>query len=213
MCGIAGKIDHRRRSIPALVERMCESIVHRGPDSRGMHLDGGVGLGIQRLAVIDVEHGDQPIYNEDRTRSSSLNGEIYNYLELREELLARGHRFRTGTDTEVIVHLYEELGPRCVERLRGMFAFAIWDGPRRRLLLARDRVGKKPLFYRATASHALVRLRAARDPARPRGPARARHDRARQLPALPVRPAPAFRVRRDPQAAARARARLGGRRA
>ncbi len=116
-----------------LVERMCESIVHRGPDSRGMHLDRGVGLGVQRLAVIDVEHGDQPIYTEDRDTVLVLNGEIYNYLELREELLARGHRFRTATDTETIIHLYEELGPRCVERLRGMFAFAIWDGPRRRL--------------------------------------------------------------------------------
>jgi asparagine synthase (glutamine-hydrolysing) len=152
VCGIAGKLDLRQPVDPALLQRMCESIVHRGPDSRGTHLDGGVGLGVQRLAVIDVEHGDQPIYTEDRGTVLVLNGEIYNYLELREELLARGHTFRTASDTETIIHLYEELGPRCVERLRGMFAFAIWDGRRRRLMLARDRVGKKPLFYRATAS-------------------------------------------------------------
>ena len=126
---------------------MCASITHRGPSSRGAFLEDGVGLGIQRLAIIDLDTGDQPIFNEDDSVVVVLNGEIYNYVELREELEGAGHRFRTRTDTEVIVHLYEDLGDACVERLRGMFAFALWDRRRRRLLLARDRLGKKPLFY------------------------------------------------------------------
>ncbi len=128
---------------------MCEVITHRGPDSRGTFVEDGVGLGIQRLAIIDLETGDQPIFNEDESVVVVQNGEIYNYRELRRELEARGHRFSTQTDTEVIVHLYEDHGDDCVERLRGMFAFALWDRRRRRLLVARDRVGKKPLFYAA----------------------------------------------------------------
>ena len=151
MCGIAGKVDLRSAVAPELLDRMCQLLEHRGPDSRGVHVEGGVALGIQRLAVIDLQTGDQPIYNEDRSVVVVLNGEIYNYVELRAELIARGHRFRTAGDTETIVHLYEEFGDDCVQRLRGMFAFAVWDQRRRRLLLARDRVGKKPLFYRATA--------------------------------------------------------------
>jgi asparagine synthase (glutamine-hydrolysing) len=147
MCGIAGKVNADGPVDPALVERMCALIEHRGPDSRGIFADTGVCLGIQRLAIIDLETGDQPIFNEDRTVVVVLNGEIYNYRELRAELRARGHHFRTESDTEAIVHLYEELGEACVERLRGMFAFALWDARRERLLLARDRVGKKPLFY------------------------------------------------------------------
>jgi asparagine synthase (glutamine-hydrolysing) len=150
MCGIAGKIDLARPVDGDLVNRMCEMIEHRGPDGRGVHLSGGVGLGIQRLAVIDLHTGDQPIYNEDRSVVVVLNGEIYNYLELREGLIARGHTLATSGDTEVIVHLYEELGEACVGELRGMFAFALWDERRGRLLVARDRLGKKPLFYRAT---------------------------------------------------------------
>ena len=130
-----------------MLEAMCHLLEHRGPDSRGIHLEGGAGLGIQRLRVIDLETGDQPIYNEDRTIAVVLNGEIYNYRELREELASKGHALATGGDTEVIAHLYEDLGPGCVERLHGMFAFAVWDARRRRLLLARDRIGKKPLFY------------------------------------------------------------------
>jgi asparagine synthase (glutamine-hydrolysing) len=126
---------------------MCETMDHRGPDSRGVFADDGIALGVARLAVIDVEGGDQPIANEDRSVVVACNGEIYNYLELTDELIRRGHRMRTGSDTEVIAHLYEEVGDACVERLRGMFAFALWDQRQRRLLLARDRVGKKPLFY------------------------------------------------------------------
>ncbi len=126
---------------------MCALVEHRGPDSRGIFLENGVGLGIQRLAIIDLDAGDQPIFNEDRSIVVVLNGEIYNYVELREELQQRGHRLATHSDTEVIVHLYEDHGRDCVKFLRGMFAFAIWDRSRRRLLLARDRIGKKPLFY------------------------------------------------------------------
>jgi asparagine synthase (glutamine-hydrolysing) len=126
---------------------MCAAQEHRGPDSRGIHLDPEAGLGIQRLRVIDLETGDQPIYNEDRTVAVVLNGEIYNYRELRRDLQRRGHELRTHGDTEVIVHLYEEFGADCVKRLEGMFAFALWDTRRRRLLLARDRLGKKPLLY------------------------------------------------------------------
>src|SRR5947208_355129 len=126
---------------------MCSVIEHRGPDSRGLFLDAGVGLGIQRLRIIDLATGDQPIFNEDRTVAVVLNGEIYNYREIRDDLVKRGHRFATASDTEVIVHLYEEYGDDCVQHLRGMFAFALWDSRRRRLLAARDRIGKKPLFY------------------------------------------------------------------
>jgi asparagine synthase (glutamine-hydrolysing) len=146
MCGIAGKLDFGGYVEPSLVGRMCAAIEHRGPDSRGTWCDGEVGLGIQRLAIIDVAGGDQPIFNEDRSIVVVMNGEIYNFEELRAELVSRGHTFYTRSDTEVLVHLYEDHGEKLVDRLRGMFAFAIWDSRRRRLLLARDRVGKKPLF-------------------------------------------------------------------
>src|SRR3954451_7576115 len=126
MCGIAGKIS-RARVDPALLERMCAAIEHRGPDSRGAFVDDGVALGVQRLRVIDLRTGDQPIFNEDRTIVVVFNGEIYNYKELREQLVARGHTFETSGDTETIVHLYEEPGRGCVKHLRGMFPFALWD--------------------------------------------------------------------------------------
>ncbi len=147
MCGIAGKVDCDAGISAALLESMCERQAHRGPDSRGLHLGEGIGLGIQRLRVIDLETGDQPVYNEDRSVAVVLNGEIYNYRELRRELSGRGHAFSTHGDTEVIAHLYEEEGPALVRRLSGMFAFALWDERRRQLVVARDRVGKKPLFY------------------------------------------------------------------
>src|SRR5947208_6981412 len=147
MCGIAGALSGNGPIEAGLVERMCATMEHRGPDSRGVFADDGIALGVQRLAVIDLEHGDQPIFNEDRSIALVANAEIYNYRELREELVRAGHRLYTHSDVEVIVHLYEELGEACVDRLRGMFAFALWDGRARRLLLARDRVGKKPLFY------------------------------------------------------------------
>jgi asparagine synthase (glutamine-hydrolysing) len=147
MCGIAGVIAHGKPVGEELVAAMCDAVRHRGPDSVGLHVDGSVGLGIRRLAIIDLVTGDQPLYSEDGSVVLVFNGEIYNHAALRRELRASGHRFATRTDGEVIVHLWEQCGTRCVERLRGMFAFAIWDARRNTLFLARDRLGKKPLFY------------------------------------------------------------------
>ena len=130
------------------LEAMSATLVHRGPDSSGLHVDGPVGLAARRLSIIDLETGDQPIANEDGTVVVVQNGELYNYRELRAELESQGHRFRTHGDTEVLVHLYEEHGTGFAERLRGMFSVAIWDGRRERLVLARDRFGIKPLLYR-----------------------------------------------------------------
>ena len=160
MCGIAGTVG--QRAAASVARTVGARQRHRGPDADGIHADAGVALSIQRLRVIDLETGDQPIYNEDRSIVVVLNGEIYNYRELRDELRANGHTFTSAGDTEVIVHLYEELGDRCVDRLSGMFAFALWDQKRRRLLIARDRVGKKPLHYHHAADGtAHLRLRAA----------------------------------------------------
>jgi asparagine synthase (glutamine-hydrolysing) len=148
MCGIAGQVRSDGAPVAEdVIARMCAAQQHRGPDSRGLHVSAGVGLGIQRLRVIDLDTGDQPVYNEDGSVVVVLNGEIYNYAELRAELRQAGHRLKTKGDTEVIAHLYEEDGVECLSRLRGMFCFALWDSSRRRLLLARDRIGKKPLFY------------------------------------------------------------------
>jgi asparagine synthase (glutamine-hydrolysing) len=147
VCGIAGKIASEASVDAELIQRMCHVIKHRGPDSHGAFVEENVGLGVQRLAVIDLETGDQPIFNEDASVVVVLNGEIYNFRELRSELVRAGHEFSTQADTEVIVHLYEDHGDDCVSHLRGMFAFALWDRRRKRLLLARDRIGKKPLFY------------------------------------------------------------------
>jgi asparagine synthase (glutamine-hydrolysing) len=148
MCGIAGVVGSLRTE-PATLRRMTDRLQHRGPDGEGTFWADDVGLAMRRLAIIDLSTGDQPIFNEDRTVCVVYNGEIYNFLELRSELEARGHRFETHGDTEVIVHAYEEFGPECVARLWGMFALAVWDSRRRLLLLARDRLGKKPLVYYA----------------------------------------------------------------
>jgi asparagine synthase (glutamine-hydrolysing) len=149
MCGIAGivELDPRERVDESRLKRMGEVLRHRGPDGEGRLLDGPAGLAHQRLAIVDVAGGHQPMSNEHGTVWIAFNGEIYNHAALRPGLEALGHRYRTRSDTETILHLYEEEGERCVERLQGMFAFAIWDGPRQRLLLARDRLGIKPLFY------------------------------------------------------------------
>ncbi len=144
MCGIAG---HVGTVAPELLPAMLRALKHRGPDDSGLHEEPGLGLGMTRLSIIDLATGHQPMSNEDGSLWIVFNGEIYNYRGLRPGLEAKGHRLTTHSDTEVILHLYEEEGERCVERLRGMFAFAIWDAPRRRLFLARDRLGKKPLFY------------------------------------------------------------------
>jgi asparagine synthase (glutamine-hydrolysing) len=149
MCGIVGVGYRSGKPVPAnLLNRMTDALAHRGPDSRGVYLDGPVGLGHRRLAIIDLSAaGHQPMANETGDVLLTYNGELYNFQPLRTELLARGHRFHSQTDTEVVVHAYEEWGEACVQRFNGMFAFAIWDRPRRRLFLARDRYGIKPLYW------------------------------------------------------------------
>ncbi len=148
MCGIAGVVSRGGRTVLAEeIRAMCDVMTHRGPDGEGLYVAEGVGLGMRRLSIIDLETGSQPIRNEDGSVWVVFNGEIYNYKALRRDLEARGHSFYTATDTETIVHLYEEYGARCVEHLRGMFAFALWDARRRQALLARDRLGIKPLYY------------------------------------------------------------------
>jgi asparagine synthase (glutamine-hydrolysing) len=149
MCGICGKLafDVRETVAPELVKAMAKTIGHRGPDDEGYYVSGPVALGFRRLSIIDLKSGHQPLSNEDGSIWIVFNGEIYNYQELRTFLLSKGHLFKTRTDTEVIVHLYEELGPECLQKLRGMFAFAIWDGRTKTIFLARDRVGIKPLYY------------------------------------------------------------------
>src|SRR5881392_2790043 len=149
MCGITGIIDPAMSSaeIRRVLQRMADAIWHRGPDEDGYFVGDGVGLAIRRLSIIDVSGGHQPVGNEDGQVQVVLNGEIYNYLDLRSELLARGHMFRTSSDTEVIAHLYEERGTDCLTALRGMFGVAVWAQRTQRLFLGRDRLGKKPLFY------------------------------------------------------------------
>ena len=149
MCGIVGIFDTReRRPIDeAVLQRMNQTQFHRGPDDGGVHTEPGVGLAHRRLSIIDLSGGHQPLFNEDGSVAVVYNGEIYNFHELSEELLAAGHRFRTRCDTEVLVHAWEEWGPACVQRFRGMFAFAIWDRRQSTLFLARDRLGIKPLYY------------------------------------------------------------------
>jgi asparagine synthase (glutamine-hydrolysing) len=148
MCGIAGIVSTNSERIEAAtIHRMCQAIIYRGPDDEGLFVKDGTGLGMRRLSIIDIAGGHQPVFNEDRTVWVVFNGEIYNFPSLREELIKGGHRFSTHTDTEVIVHLYEEMGANCVDKLRGMFAFALYDERRRKLLMARDRLGKKPLHY------------------------------------------------------------------
>jgi len=150
MCGICGVVAAERERVPDrdAVARMSGRLVHRGPDDEGLFCEGPAALAARRLSIIDLAHGHQPIANEDGSAVVVQNGEIYNYRELKRELEAKGHRFTTDCDTEVLVHLYEEEGERFVERLRGMFAVALWDKRRERLLLARDRFGIKPLYYR-----------------------------------------------------------------
>ncbi len=153
MCGITGVMKFRdgARVEPATVRQMCGVMVHRGPDDDGIYTDGAVGIGMRRLSIVDLATGHQPLSNEDGTVWIVFNGEIYNHATLREVLQSRGHQYRTHSDTETIIHLYEEYGPDCVQHLRGMFAFAIWDSRRQRLFIARDRLGIKPLYYRVTS--------------------------------------------------------------
>jgi asparagine synthase (glutamine-hydrolysing) len=148
MCGIAGIVRWDGAPVAhAELRAMCGAMTHRGPDDEGLYVNGHVGLGMRRLSIIDLEGGQQPVANEDRSVWVVFNGEIYNYRALRRDLERRGHVFTTASDTETIVHLYEDYGPHCVDRLRGMFALAVWDARRRQILLARDRLGIKPLYY------------------------------------------------------------------
>src|ERR1700733_3864275 len=151
MCGIAGIVSFDGSPVlrQELVD-MCGALAHRGPDDAGYYVDAQAALGMRRLSIIDLSTGHQPISNEDGSIWIVFNGEIYNYQELRDELISRGHQFRTNSDTETIVHLYEEEGPEALKRLRGMFAFCIWDAKQRKIFLARDRFGKKPLYYAQT---------------------------------------------------------------
>ena len=152
MCGIAGFSSNTPRpDAAAVLKKMCDVIRHRGPDDEGYRVEGGCAIGMRRLSVVDLATGHQPLSNEDGSVWVVFNGEIYDFEHLRRDLEARGHRFRTRSDTEVIVHLYEEYGTRCFEHLRGMFAIALWDARSGRLVLALDRFGKKPLYYALTA--------------------------------------------------------------
>ena len=163
MCGIAGFIDlwdsgpqRLRDDRGAILERMCRVIRHRGPDDQGLTVRNGVALGMRRLAIIDLVSGNQPMSGEDGSVTIVFNGEIYNFQEIKPKLESRGHIFQTHSDTEAIVHAYEEFGPECLQDLRGMFAFAIWDEKARKLFIARDRAGKKPLYYTTTPNGTFV---------------------------------------------------------
>ncbi|HKP86181.1 MAG TPA: asparagine synthase (glutamine-hydrolyzing), partial [Blastocatellia bacterium] len=158
MCGICGFAipENSDRSVDRmLLVRMRDTLTHRGPDDAGVFARDRVGLGHRRLSIVDIGGGHQPMANEDDSIWITYNGEVYNHRDHRRSLEERGHTYRTASDTETIIHLYEEYGPRAVEHLRGMFAFAIWDNPRRRLVLARDRLGIKPLYYVVTDDGAI----------------------------------------------------------
>ena len=149
MCGICGVVysDREQHVDGDALKKMCDVITHRGPDDEGYYINQQVGLGMRRLSIIDLSTGKQPISNEDGQIWIVFNGEIYNHKDIREELESKGHQFKTKTDTEAIVHAYEEYGESCVQKLNGMFAFAIWDHQKNMLFLARDRIGIKPLYY------------------------------------------------------------------
>ena len=147
MCGIAGYIDKNERASKLIISKMLTRIQHRGPDECGIYIDKNIGFGSVRLSIIDIAGGQQPLPNEDLNLWIIFNGEIFNYIELRNELEEKGHHFRTQSDTEVIVHLYQEFGEEFVLKLNGQFAFSIWDKKKQELFLARDRVGIRPLYY------------------------------------------------------------------
>src|SRR5271157_5102411 len=157
MCGIAGVLEFGRdaRVSASALREMCGIIRHRGPDDDGFYTDGSAGIGIRRLSIVDVAGGHQPLSNADGTLWIVFNGEIYNHLALREQLIVRGHRYVTHSDTETVIHLYEEYGAECVQHLRGMFAFAIWNRNTKTLFIARDRLGIKPLYYKLTPERLL----------------------------------------------------------
>ncbi len=201
MCGIAGYFLRNGQADFSVVKAMCDSIVHRGPDDEGFHVDGPVAIGMRRLSIIDLSTGHQPISNEDGTVWVVFNGEIYDYQALRTHLISQGHRFHTNSDTETLVHLYEQQGIEGLHRLRGMFAFCIWDATARKLLLVRDRFGKKPLYY-AQLPHGLYFgselkcLRAAEPSARNRSGC------SSPVFSIPEHPGSVFHLPLNPQAGA-----------
>ncbi|MGZ4062929.1 MAG: asparagine synthetase B family protein, partial [Bacteroidia bacterium] len=149
MCGIAGifHFDGQRSADPARLKRMTDCIAYRGPDAEGFYTEKQIGLGHRRLSIIDLSGGAQPMYNDDSSIVIVLNGEIYNYIELREELKTKGYHFKTTSDTEVVIRAYEEWGVQCQDKFNGMWAFAIWDSKQQQLFISRDRIGEKPLHY------------------------------------------------------------------
>ena len=183
MCGICGQIslDGSASADSDAIAAMSETLIHRGPDSDGTHVDGPAGLACRRLAIIDLAGGEQPISNEDGRIHVVQNGEIYNHRELRRELERRGHRFSTRSDTEVLVHLYEDRGAEFVDSLRGMFAIALWDSRGQRLVLARDRFGIKPLYYREQAGSCRSPPSSKRCFESPGSPARSTSTRSRPI--------------------------------
>lgn len=158
MCGICGiyNFGEPRPVSRTMLQSMNRTMVHRGPDDEGEFVENNIGIAMRRLSIIDLASGRQPIHNEDKSKWIVFNGEIFNYRELKELLIKKGHRFYTASDTETILHLYEEFGDDCVKHLRGMFAFAIWDSTSQSLLVVRDRVGIKPLFYSIVADRKSV---------------------------------------------------------
>src|SRR5438445_3581336 len=151
MCGITGWVNLDESNLnnhtESVLHSMCERIVHRGPDSEGIWMDDTVALGMRRLSIIDLKTGDQPLYSWDKSIITMVNGELYNYREVRADLEKRGHRFVTQTDVEIVPHLYQEYGDDFVDHINGMFAISLWDTRKRKLILARDRFGEKPLYY------------------------------------------------------------------
>src|SRR5688500_262361 len=151
MCGITGWINldttKQNHDAEAVLHSMCETIVHRGPDSEGLWIDDQAALGMRRLSIIDLKTGDQPVFSCDRSVIVMMNGELYNYREVRADLEKRGHKFTTNSDTEILPHLYEEYGEALVDHVNGMYAFSLWDTLRKKLIIARDRFGEKPLYY------------------------------------------------------------------
>src|SRR5882724_8341135 len=149
MCGIAGifHFDSDKKVDSNVIKRMTDSQSHRGPDGEGFYVNGNIGLGHRRLSIIDLQRGAQPMFSEDRSIVIIFNGEIYNYIELREELKGLGHKFRTSSDTEVIIKAYQQWGRDCQNKFNGMWAFALWDEKKQQLFLSRDRIGEKPLYY------------------------------------------------------------------
>jgi len=167
MCGIAGWTNLNANKLSqnhseAVLHQMCERMKHRGPDSEGLWMDESVALGMRRLSIIDLHTGEQPVYSEDKSVVAVMNGELYNFREVRRDLEKRGHRFETQTDTEILPHLYEEYGEQMLEHFSGMFVFALWDKRKQKLLVARDRFGEKPLYYGVFLSRLFLKSKSAR---------------------------------------------------